>query len=374
MARQERTTHNPAFIEQNTDFNDQLYRALRNSPWWMISIAAHVLLFVISGLIQTDAASTSRSAESVSTIDEPGGAAARGGRAADARGDRADPRVRRRREGADDQGRRALRPQRDGQRPPDRGVARRGRHLRRAVRGPGQQRPHRHRRRRGRRVQGPRRSPQPARGRRRQEGRRRGRGRAQVARGAPVAGRRLGVRGLPQVVRRQARVGRGPRRRGQGRLRRRRDGPRAARVPRRRATRTAPRARSARSSATACGTCATSQDAEGCFGSRAHRPLRLQPRDRRARDGRGVRHDGQPDLQEPDAEGARLHRDRAQPVLRVALRRQAGRQRHLGDRLDDDGAQEREAHQRGRRQGRASPPRCVSTRRPSTASRRGSTR
>ncbi|MFO0932127.1 MAG: prenyltransferase/squalene oxidase repeat-containing protein [Planctomycetota bacterium] len=36
------------------DFNDQLYRALKQSPWWMISIGVHVLLFVISGLMGTE--------------------------------------------------------------------------------------------------------------------------------------------------------------------------------------------------------------------------------------------------------------------------------------------------------------------------------
>lgn len=42
-----------AFVEP-ADFNEQLYKALRNSPWWMISIAVHVLLVVISSMMQTD--------------------------------------------------------------------------------------------------------------------------------------------------------------------------------------------------------------------------------------------------------------------------------------------------------------------------------
>ena len=53
MARTERTAHAPMFAEQ-TDFNEQLYKALKSSPWWMISIAVHVLMFVVSSMIQTD--------------------------------------------------------------------------------------------------------------------------------------------------------------------------------------------------------------------------------------------------------------------------------------------------------------------------------
>src|SRR5204863_7091437 len=51
MARTERTEHVFNFNE-GTDFNEQLYEALKTSPWWMISIAIHVLLFVISSLFQ----------------------------------------------------------------------------------------------------------------------------------------------------------------------------------------------------------------------------------------------------------------------------------------------------------------------------------
>ena len=55
MARTERIEHQPQFLEQGGDFNDQLYKALRSSPWWMISIAFHVLLGVISSLLTSDA-------------------------------------------------------------------------------------------------------------------------------------------------------------------------------------------------------------------------------------------------------------------------------------------------------------------------------
>jgi len=54
MAREERREYNPSFTEQTGDFNEQLYNALKKSPWWMISIAVHVLLFVISSMFQTE--------------------------------------------------------------------------------------------------------------------------------------------------------------------------------------------------------------------------------------------------------------------------------------------------------------------------------
>ncbi len=65
------------------------------------------------------------------------------------------------------------------------------------------------------------------------------------------------------------------------------------------------------------------QDAEGCFGPQNGTALHLQPRHRLARHGGGVRHDGESDLQDIRPEGARLHRRRPQPVLRVAVRREA---------------------------------------------------
>ena len=52
MARDERYEHDYAFAQQG-DFNEQLYLALRQSPWWMISIAIHVLMFFILTLFDT---------------------------------------------------------------------------------------------------------------------------------------------------------------------------------------------------------------------------------------------------------------------------------------------------------------------------------
>ena len=52
MARDERYEHEYAFAQQG-DFNEQLYVALKQSPWWMISIAIHVLLFFILSLFDT---------------------------------------------------------------------------------------------------------------------------------------------------------------------------------------------------------------------------------------------------------------------------------------------------------------------------------
>jgi hypothetical protein len=53
MPRTRRTTSRDAFASHE-DFDGQLYDALRASPWWMISIGAHVLLFVVSTLFAGD--------------------------------------------------------------------------------------------------------------------------------------------------------------------------------------------------------------------------------------------------------------------------------------------------------------------------------
>jgi len=57
MSRDQRAAYAPAFAEAG-DFNEQLYKALRGRPWWMISIAVHVLLVVMSSMMQTDGAVT----------------------------------------------------------------------------------------------------------------------------------------------------------------------------------------------------------------------------------------------------------------------------------------------------------------------------
>jgi hypothetical protein len=49
MGRARRAAYVPQFDEAR-DFGDELYGALRQSPWWMISIAVHVLLVVLSSL------------------------------------------------------------------------------------------------------------------------------------------------------------------------------------------------------------------------------------------------------------------------------------------------------------------------------------
>ena len=52
MARHERQEHRYAFAQEG-DFNEQLYEALRKSPWWMISIALHVLVGGLFFLFET---------------------------------------------------------------------------------------------------------------------------------------------------------------------------------------------------------------------------------------------------------------------------------------------------------------------------------
>ncbi len=52
MSRQQRTLHPNAFAT-DADFNEQLYVALKQSPWWMISIALHVFVFLIASLFST---------------------------------------------------------------------------------------------------------------------------------------------------------------------------------------------------------------------------------------------------------------------------------------------------------------------------------
>ena len=49
MARTIRPQHESPF-ERREDFNEQLYAAVRQSPWWMISLALHGLVFVAAGI------------------------------------------------------------------------------------------------------------------------------------------------------------------------------------------------------------------------------------------------------------------------------------------------------------------------------------
>ena len=54
MSRDHRTVREAAFGAA-TDFNQQMYEALRSAPWWMISIAFHVFVVVLSTLFQGEA-------------------------------------------------------------------------------------------------------------------------------------------------------------------------------------------------------------------------------------------------------------------------------------------------------------------------------
>src|SRR5262245_10523070 len=53
MARAERNTPREDAFAREGDFNEQLYAALRKSPWWMLSIAGHVLLFLVMSQFTT---------------------------------------------------------------------------------------------------------------------------------------------------------------------------------------------------------------------------------------------------------------------------------------------------------------------------------
>jgi hypothetical protein len=52
MTRRQRSVHDSAF-EAHDDFDAQVYRALKSSPWWMISLSAHVLLYVVGAMTGT---------------------------------------------------------------------------------------------------------------------------------------------------------------------------------------------------------------------------------------------------------------------------------------------------------------------------------
>jgi len=53
MSRVQRSVREGSF-GAGADFNQQMYEALRSAPWWMISIAFHVLVVVVSTLFQGD--------------------------------------------------------------------------------------------------------------------------------------------------------------------------------------------------------------------------------------------------------------------------------------------------------------------------------
>ncbi len=59
MARTQRTVHDDVFATPQ-DFNEQLYSALRQSPWWMMSLAIHVLVFFMLTLFDTSEAAAQK--------------------------------------------------------------------------------------------------------------------------------------------------------------------------------------------------------------------------------------------------------------------------------------------------------------------------
>src|SRR5262245_33400680 len=54
MARNDRRELREDAFARQGDFNEQLYMALRKSPWWMLSIAGHLLLFFIFAQLKTE--------------------------------------------------------------------------------------------------------------------------------------------------------------------------------------------------------------------------------------------------------------------------------------------------------------------------------
>jgi hypothetical protein len=53
MARVQRNVPREDAFARESDFNEQLYQAIKKSPWWMISIAGHVFLFLIMSQFTT---------------------------------------------------------------------------------------------------------------------------------------------------------------------------------------------------------------------------------------------------------------------------------------------------------------------------------
>ncbi len=66
MARSRRSVHAQAFEEaREFTFDAQLYHALRASPWWMISLAFHVLVFLVSSALATEMGANDASAQPI---------------------------------------------------------------------------------------------------------------------------------------------------------------------------------------------------------------------------------------------------------------------------------------------------------------------
>jgi hypothetical protein len=70
MTRTTRRARDDAFADAG-GFDQQLYDALRASPWWMISIGAHVLLFVVSTMLATEEVALAEATTVVKTTVPP---------------------------------------------------------------------------------------------------------------------------------------------------------------------------------------------------------------------------------------------------------------------------------------------------------------
>ena len=214
-----------------------------------------------------------------------------------------------------------------------------------------EQRPHRHRRRRGRRVQGPRRRQQPALatgggGKRGRPTTRSSTRSAGSPRTSPPDGGWEGA-GFDRWCDGKPAAGARPDGPGKAQYDVGRHGPRAPAPSSAPATRTAASHRSPRSSATGLRYLKNVQDPEGCFGPRATQHYIYNHAIAALAMVEAYGMTESPIYKGSAQKALDFIALVAQPVLRVALRREARRQRHLGHGLDDDGAQEREAHQRG---------------------------
>src|SRR5262245_33533259 len=70
MARQERSTHREAFSDTR-GFDEQMYQALKAAPWWMISLAVHVLIFLVSNALTGNAPAAAGKTEALTASMAP---------------------------------------------------------------------------------------------------------------------------------------------------------------------------------------------------------------------------------------------------------------------------------------------------------------
>ena len=237
MARTERREQQQDAFALRATSTSRSTSALRKSPWWMISIAFHVVRGPRAARPSTRCrrpVPPKTTIDDHATNDDSSRRKSRRGPG----GDRGDPGAGGRGEGARrSRTRRSPTTTRPTTTCPSTSRWARPRRLGRALRGPAEQQPARHRRRRRRRVQGPRRQQGPQRS---------GGGGRQEGRTTPCCTRCAGwprtsradggweARGLRQVVRRQGQHRRAARRPRQGHVRRGRHRPGAVRLPGRR--------------------------------------------------------------------------------------------------------------------------------------------